>query len=250
QRHTGKFIIPIFGFTTSRYENIEAPGESRPKRQFISRPYFSGCSDTRTVDLSIRQLDVTCEYSSRGELTIITQGGKMGGFFICSSCGYATQELTKKPGHKNAYGNDCKTYLRGPLQLGHVFTTDILKFIIRRPQMRELNFWYSLLYAILEGMSQSLGVRRQDINGCVYVQNKQPCIVLYDNVPGGASLVKQLIDKENLEMIMRKSLEIVKGCTCGIETSCHGCLRNYENEFCHDRLQRGLVVDFLDEVLK
>ena len=122
--------------------------------------------------------------------------------------------------------------------------------MIQNHHSKELEFWYSLLYAILEGTSQALGIRRQDINGCIFMQKKQPCLVLYDNVPGGAGLVKQLTLKENIEMVLMKSLEIVTNCTCGIETSCHGCLRNYENEFCHDLLRRGLVVDFLQSFFK
>jgi len=32
-------------------------------------------------------------------------------------------------------------------------------------------------------------------------------------------------------------------------TSCYGCLRNYRNQFCHDRLNQGLVIDFLKQQL-
>ncbi|MBE3046906.1 hypothetical protein IMZ48_31130 [Candidatus Bathyarchaeota archaeon] len=46
---------------------------------------------------------------------------------------------------------------------------------------------------------------------------------------------------------MRSNLhsERVRQCTCGPETSCQSCLRNYENQFCHEKLKRGPVVDFL-----
>jgi hypothetical protein len=38
-------------------------------------------------------------------------------------------------------------------------------------------------------------------------------------------------------------------CKCGPETSCQSCLRNYENQFCHEKLKRGLVVDFLTSLI-
>jgi len=41
----------------------------------------------------------------------------------------------------------------------------------------------------------------------------------------------------------------VRACTCGAEqghASCYGCLRNYQNQFCHERLDRRVVIDFFE----
>jgi hypothetical protein len=40
-------------------------------------------------------------------------------------------------------------------------------------------------------------------------------------------------------------------CECGGDTasgSCYSCLRSYSNQFCHDKLDRGLVIRFLTEL--
>jgi len=107
------------------------------------------------------------------------------------------------------------------------------------------SFWYSLLYSILEGTSQALGIRRRDIDGCLYPIEEGRALVLFDAVPGGAGHVKRVADQQNLQEVLKCALSRVKNCSCGPETSCLDCLRNYQNQFCHDLLKRGVVADFL-----
>ncbi len=106
-----------------------------------------------------------------------------------------------------------------------------------------------MLYAILEGASQALGIKRQDIDGCLYPSEEGIMLILFDNVPGGAGLVKRIVDRESLLNVLKNALERVKNCTCGKETSCYGCLRNYQNQFCHEILRRDVVWEFLENNL-
>ncbi|MCD6220520.1 hypothetical protein J7K43_09095 [Candidatus Calescamantes bacterium] len=55
---------------------------------------------------------------------------------------------------------------------------------------------------------------------------------------------------KELILVLKSSLERVKNCTCGKETSCYGCLRNYQNQFCHELLRRDVVLDFLENNLR
>ncbi len=109
------------------------------------------------------------------------------------------------------------------------------------------SFYFSLLYAILEGTSEALGIRRQDLEGCLYPFEEGIMLILFDNVPGGAGHVKRLIDDKNLSEALWSALVRIKNCTCGLETSCYGCLRNYQNQFCHEHLRRIEVLDFLED---
>ena len=59
--------------------------------------------------------------------------------------------------------------------------------------------WLSLLYATLEGVSEALGIRRQDLDGCLYPFENKIALVLFDNVPGGAGHVKRLMEEQNLQ---------------------------------------------------
>lgn len=71
-------------------------------------------------------------------------------------------------------------------------------------------------------------------------------LILFDNVPSGAGHVKRLMDEQNLHDVLKSTLDRVRNCTCGLETSCYGCLRNYQNQFCHEKLKRGIVLQFLE----
>jgi len=251
-----KFITPIFGFVTSRESEPHRPGESRPKREFSTRPYFF---DYKDVDpgqkgFQIGKLGIRCQYSSGGELAVICKGRKGRGFHICFDCGAAFSERPKGA-HRKPIGEQCFSGVRGPFHFGHTFRTDVLTFSLdeyefSKPTTKE-DFWFSLLYAILDGASQGLGIRRQDLDGCLYPRAGKISLVLFDNVPGGAGHVKRIIDDEkNLREVLNSALSRVRNCTCGPETSCYGCLRNYQNQFCHYQLKRGIILEFLSTNLQ
>jgi len=244
------FIVPVFGFVTSKDYKPKKPGESRPKREFTTRPYFFDYKEPEEKEFSIGKLKIKCRYSSEGELAVVCKGKKGVGFWVCFTCGAAFPERQKGK-HNTPYGIECSLPLRGPLHFGHTFKTDVLSISFKEPKLRfdDESFWYSLLYAILEGASQALGIKRQDIDGCLYPSEKGIMLILFDNVPGGAGLVKRIADKENILNVLKNALERVKNCTCGKETSCYGCLRNYQNQFCHEILRRDVVWKFLENNL-
>lgn len=245
------FIVPIFGFVTSKDYEPRKPGESRSKREFTTRPYFFNYKEPEEKQLFIGKFKIKCRYSSEGELAVVCKGKKGAGFWICFTCGAAFSER-HRGNHKTPYGMDCSSAPRGPLHLGHTFKTDVLSIFFEEPKKNseDISFWYSLLYAILEGASQSLGIRRQDLDGCLYLSEEGIMLILFDNVPGGAGHVKRLMGEENFNNVLKSALNRVKNCSCGLETSCYGCLRNYQNQFCHDLLQRKTILDFLQDNLE
>jgi superfamily II DNA/RNA helicase len=247
-----KFITPIFGFVTSRGNEPQKPGESRPKREFSTRPYFFDYKEPEEKEFQIGKFKVKCRYSSGGELAVICKGRKGVGFWICFDCGAAfSQRPTGR--HRKPIGEECPSSVRGPLHFGHAFGTDVLTISLEQYEFAESlsgeDFWFSLLYAILEGTSQALGIRRQDLDGCLYPYEGKMALVLFDNVPGGAGYVKHIMDEKNLHEVFMTSLRRLKNCTCGPETSCYGCLRNYQNQFCHEQLKRGIILKFLSNNL-
>ncbi len=102
-------------------------------------------------------------------------------------------------------------------------------------------------------MSAELEIERNDLDGTVYVDRfGQSSIILFDTVPGGAGHVKRILEKGVLKAVVRCSLEQLKRCGCGGErkdTSCYGCLRNYRNQFVHDRLRRDYAIEALNRLL-
>jgi hypothetical protein len=253
RREIHRFITPVFGFVTSKDYEPKKPGESRPKREFTTRPYFFNYNkkEPEEREFLIGKFKIKCRYSSEGELAVVCKGKKGVGFWVCFTCGAAFSEKQRGK-HRTPYGIKCSAPLRGPLHLGHTFKTDVLSISFEEPKIRvdDESFWYSLLYAILEGASQALGIKRQDIDGCLYPSERGIMLILFDNVPGGAGFVKRIVDKENLYNVLKSTLARVKNCTCGKETSCYGCLRNYQNQFCHELLRRDVVLNFLENNLQ
>jgi len=246
-----RFITPIFGFVTDKEYKPKKPGESRPKREFTTRPYFFDYKEPEAKKFPIGKFRIKCSYSSDGELAVICKGKRGIGFWVCFTCGASFSEIPKEK-HKTPYGIECSSPLRSRLHLGHTFQTDVLSISIEEPRIeaKEDSFWFSLLYAILEGASHALGIKRQDLDGCLYPSEDGIMLILFDNVPGGAGHVKRIMDRQNLHDVLVSTLARVNKCTCGPETSCYGCLRNYQNQFCHNKLKREFVMDFLESNLE
>lgn len=148
-------------------------------------------------------------------------------------------------------GRDCRNRYLTCASLGHVFQSDVLRLEFPehvKRMMEDKNQWITLLYAILEGASDALGIARDDINGCMDYGGDAPAIILFDETPGGAGHVRRIFDK--LEAVLLAAYRRVDGhCNCGEETACYGCLRSYSNQLDHEVLARGLARDYLEWLL-
>ena len=249
---SGTYIMPEFGFITEA--SVKEPGNTRPERTYSSRKHFSGHGNIiEEKEFVIGDKIIKLSAQNHGLLTVINNG-KGRGFQICKTCGYGT--AGKRPAsHKNPEGKECKGMFER-VSLGYDFETDIVEIefqdIFDDICMKE-GFWESLMYSIIEGMSSALEIDRSDIDGTLYVKNSYTkSIVLFDTVPGGAGHVKRLLDEEQFIKTLTHALEKVSSCSCGGEnqdTSCYNCLRNYYNQYCHDKLKRGYAIKGLETIL-
>ena len=137
--------------------------------------------------------------------------------------------------------------------LGHEFMTDILQLNFEGYFKNDNKFWYSFLYALLEGASEAFDIDRKDLDGCLYPYRgdpTSPALLLFDDVPGGAGHVKRIgMNEKSIKSLLKSTYQRMKGCNCGGpngDASCYGCLRNYKNQFCHDQLNRGKIICFLE----
>jgi hypothetical protein len=122
---------------------------------------------------------------------------------------------------------------------------------MRFPNIGRVNldkqFWLSLLYSVIEGTSEALNIKRQDLDGCLYPIGNANQLIIFDNIPGGAGHVKRIMEQDNLKDILLSAKKKLESCNCGLETSCYGCLRNYQNQYFHHLLSRGSVLNFFNE---
>ena len=256
-----KFIKPEFGFST----NVDTPkvtGDNKPKKYYASRVTFE---DFEKLDIYqekevmqdtiyIGGHEISYKYAPMGRLLLVNSGFNNMGFRVCKYCGYATTDIPNKENkfkHKNKLGNVCPSEYAYNVDLGHQFNTDVLK--IDLPILSDSNdtLWYSLLYAIIEGACDEFDIVRNDINGCLYYNNltvSKPSLIIFDEAAGGAGHVKKI--STNLKSVLEKAYKRVSNCDCGEETSCYGCLRNYNNQIFHEKLQRGVVKDYLEKFIK
>jgi hypothetical protein len=260
----GRFIIPEHGFIAGN--TTRSPGETPPQRIYAGQVYFAEYRLPKSdepddqplvLDDSVSSIgaQIFKRYSRYGWLAVVNDGyGR--GFRICRFCGFSEPIPPFGAGvrasrrvHKNPLNNsDCRgaydTY-----HLGHRFMTDVLEIKLSLPNQGYIDV-YSLLYALLDGASDALGIYRRDIDGTIYPQGagQPPTLMLYDDVPGGAGHVQRIFD--NLRPAFEVALYRLERCECGEETSCYHCLRNYSNQSFHDTLQRGSALRILRRYLR
>lgn len=262
-----EFIIPETGFIAAT--EVGLPGEAPPTRTYASQTYFADYEEERALrfhESTEMELDETLHlitkkrYSKYGWMALVNDGmGK--GFRICGTCGYGEvinfaaggRPLggNARHGHNNPLTNEPCNETMITRDLGHHYLTDVLEISIQGiPQkLRKYPAYKSLLYAILEGASESQGIRRADIDGTLYYRTfgEIPSLILYDSVPGGAGHVENI--KDHLRDAIESALKKMESCSCGEDTSCYNCLRNYRNQRDHDELQRGYAIPILRMLL-
>jgi hypothetical protein len=249
----GTFVVPEFGFISSR-KPPKKPGNKKPKKTYTTRTYYSGeVNKEKELSVSLGHLNINAMVGNHGKLAIVNNAGGQG-FKVCPLCGYTILGNDKAPtSHENTWGGECEgTLMR--YHLGHEYKTDVLQLSFEDYDNWDMGFWYSVLYGLLEGASIYFDIERQDLDGCLYPYIGEPdslALLIFDNVPGGAGHVKRIAkDQDSIINLFKTTYTKMRECTCGGKegnSSCYGCLRNYGNQFCHEELNRGKVMEFLEK---
>ncbi len=253
QSHSSVFVVPEFGFIAE--DKPKEPGTKRPERTYACRKFFSGAGDLiDSTEMHFGSNKVKVSTQTHGILTVVNNGFG-GGFYLCRICGYGTCENKPPQEHKDSFRRKCLGSFE-KVSLGYDLETDIAQidcFQALRGARRASGYWESLLYSLIEGMSQELEIDRNDLDGTIYVdQNGRRSLILFDTVPGGAGQVKRILEQDVLEAVLYSTVELLERCSCGGkrgDTSCYGCLRNYQNQFVHDCLRRDYALDALKRIL-
>lgn len=246
------YIEPTNGFKSGE---IKESTRLKPKRSYSGEVSYVGGGKTDDKRLVIGNV-LGIETSSDDELLVMNKSG----FYMCPVCGYSdiAKKGQKTPQtlkvHKNFKQYVCNNDELEYLRLGHKFQTDVARFTIPiLDSMDKVGYPQALsfLYALLEGVSNALGIERNDIDGVLELNLEWQSydIILYDNVPGGAGHVKRLLSKEAIVKSLKAALDKVSAECCDENTSCYNCLRNYYNQSYHNKLQRKLAIDVIKRLL-
>lgn len=249
QWRKGTYIIPEYGFVND-INDPKPVGNSRPEKFYSSRVYYNGDAtlfEPILYESQDKSVLITAKSGIRGKLIVINDAKKMH-FWVCTTCGYADIDKEKLKDHKKYWRVKCEGSRR-KFALGHEFLTDIIQIDFGSYSDFREGFWESIMFALLEGVSDTLEIERGDIDGCLYYTNKSCNIILYDDVPGGAGLVRSIIKSPQIfGDVIKNAYKRMLICSCGGETgesSCYSCLQNYRNQYCHAYLKRSYPIEFL-----
>lgn len=243
------FIIPRFGFLYDKDE-IRDVVNSKPIRTYSGEIFYRSRDDLSSTEYIVGKESIFLSYSPDDELVAINSTPELR---ICSKCGYGVLGTVPSK-HRTPYGVECDGKII-PQALGHVFRTDvvILDFASFHDSGMNRDAALSVLYALIEGMSNEFSIDRRDISGCLYTDGNNFRFVFFDMTPGGAGYVKILKEMagDNIRRTVRKALEIVSSCSCGGaegNTVCFSCLLNYYNQRYQDKMTRKAAIDWLNSL--
>ncbi len=261
-------IEPRAGFIA---ENIaEEVPMSRPDKIYHSQDSYIG--NGKKIDeymFSINDRNIILK-SSENDSIMVTSHTR---FYVCKTCGFTfgfhdiiKDELGKKDKdainaikkrspciivkrkHKNAHDHYCNNNCFYPFVLNHIYKTDVVLMDFQEYNGKEETMW-SVLYALLNAMSDVLGIDRNDIGGSLKatfdkdIGDIRYSLVLYDTVAGGAGHVRRLLNATVLSKVIQSAYNTMEFCMC--DTSCYNCLRSYFNQRIHEKLDRHLAEEFL-----
>lgn len=241
------FVVPIKGFKADTRKSTSK--NVKPKKTYANDICYIGNGTYETHTSYKNRMDIISSVDE--ELMVLNESA----FYMCQKCGYTIisndddivgkRIINKNHGPKS---NECNSPLERT-SLGYTFKTDIIK--LKMGKFFSLEQSLSFVYALLDGISKVCTIERKDINGlCVKEPDSSFSIVIYDDVPGGAGHVKQLINLNLFERILKETYNKIKDCTCALDTSCYNCLRNYKNQRIHKKLTRSNAIDILTFLLK
>lgn len=248
------YIEPANGFKTG--ETKEST-RLKPRRSYAGEVAYLGQGIKDDTVLRIGNV-MSVETSSDDRLLVLNKSP----FYMCPACGYS--DIIK-----NSYGNDLPHILKphqnyrqfqcncedmDRLRLGHTFETDVARFVIPVLSINETDGYskaLSFMYAFLEGISNAMGIERNDIDGVIEANRDEQSfdVLLYDNVPGGAGHVKRLMGKDAIIRSLKAAYAKVSQECCDEDTSCYNCLRNYYNQMHHNRLRRRYAKSVIKQLM-
>ncbi|MFN8507776.1 MAG: DEAD/DEAH box helicase [Dehalococcoidia bacterium] len=253
-------VDPVFGFVADEPDK-RALGDERPPRLHSSEVLFAGLSEGAQglrvmLAASNGETLLTGRVSRNGSLAVVNDARRRG-FALCERCGFAMVtpvrgEKWPRPHAHPELRRPCNGRLE-QVTLGHTFQTDIVEFGMpgfvapgEDPAQRAASR-VAVVTVLAEGAARALQLRREDLETTYYIDGSETVFVLYDNVPGGAGLAREVFS--SFADVFVEALNVVGRCTCGADSSCYGCIRTYRNQPHHDHLDRGFVASTLQSVI-
>jgi hypothetical protein len=245
-RHA-QYIVPDGFMSDMSKTTAETIAQARTRQTRISQHVLA--SGRPTESLSIGPLHIDKYENAR--FLFLNHGDPGEQFRLCLTCGRRIRGRAtahKTPYGRNCTGQICRCFLGHDL-IGEALSLqidDMDGFIVPDDQV----FFQTLSYALVEGISRALSIERRDLGVNVRRITRGGKtrweIMILDNVPGGAGYVAQIIRPGSLQTSLAEAVKITDCRNCPDSSTCYSCLRSIENQWLHDKMQRGPVKQFLE----
>ena len=225
----------------ARYRRSTLVRQRQTVTHFIDHVEESSLQDHGLFRLALKETGTLFRYNL---------GPENKGFMLCQDCGCSEPLRGYKAGKKHqrlrALSGERMCNNEQPwtkiLAYGHRFQSCCL---IARPVSMPVSV-ESLAYALQRALCTTLDIDAYDIGVSwrwLAGKNKLPAceIILFDHTPGGAGFVRDGFD--SWDKVVAKAKEICEGHIC--EGACYDCLKSYNNQTHHEKLDKTTVVEFL-----
>lgn len=272
------FVEPI-GFLTSYADRMgRDPGSSRLRERRVDEARLltrAHLSDYSPTDISAVK-SFFASATSRGDgptgrMFVVNRGPQGAGYYWCTRCEYAESapheaqygqhEVHKE--HKNPRtGDPCRNEgLAYPLDLGHIFETDIRAIyfdcpIPDSPVTGDANpaerFRRTLAEALRLAAARLLDSDSRDLRAATELRNGRPVIILSDAAAGGAGYCRRLLDEPRFRAarLLAEARDILDCSNEDCTTSCSRCLNEYSNQYYWDDFDRLPCRNWIDKLLR
>jgi ATP-dependent helicase YprA (DUF1998 family) len=264
-RDFSESIEPRAGFIAEEMVN-QVPLSSQERKYKTEAIYIGDPSAYPINKYTFQVGNITLDIESTANDSLVVKSTDF--FYVCPNCGYsiASDEEGKLRGyddyrvgvgriertkdkHNNPFGRGkCSNTSLKKYCLHHEFKTDVAKISFSCDTSDHATM-LSVMYALLNSFAYKLNIERRDIKACLKYKKTNGImkhqIIIYDGVPGGAGHSRRLVteDGDVLRDVIKYAVESLERCQC--EPSCYRCLRSYENQKIHEKLNRDKALQFL-----
>ncbi len=167
------------------------------------------------------------------------------GYPVCDICGQSVSPLSSERQRESFRDSHDQRCGRKPGRVG--FYADIAADAVSLPDCASPTLAYSVLEALRIGATRILDMHVEDLQILVIgeIGNEAVQGLLWDPMPGGSGLLDRLRDR--FREVVEVAREVVEGCEGACVSSCIDCLQTFRNSYYHNRLDRRVALDALNE---